>query len=186
MPLRAARRRRRRCGGWRVEGWSPAICAEVACDTNRDAASRSLTAALIGGVASVTSRQQLAPTPGSLPVIRLGVIGVPRNANSHLLAHPMGQVAGATRNRTPPLACPSEPGRRVKRFPALRLARNGPTSRENYRVIPAVEKGDSCPGGDSRIGLRRILSARERDSQGVTPQWAGRSRSPVLTFRRQS
>src|SRR5271156_1149395 len=61
-------------------------------------------------VVALTIRQRLAPTPGSLLVIRLGVIGGPRNADSHSLANPVGQVAGATTNRTPPLACSPEPG----------------------------------------------------------------------------
>jgi hypothetical protein len=77
----------------------------------------------------VTIRQQLAPTPDPLPVIRLGVIGGPSDAHPHSLANPVGQVAGASNDRTPPLACPPEPGG-ARALPALRLAHAGGPVRE--------------------------------------------------------
>ena len=84
---------------------------------------------LIGRAPPVTICQQLTPTPGSLSVIRLGVIGGPSDADTHSLENPVGQVAGATCIRTPPLACPPEPGG-ARALPALRLAQVGTATRE--------------------------------------------------------
>src|ERR1700734_2546047 len=59
-----------------------------------------------GDAVPVTMRQDLTARQIAFPAIWLGTIGGPKNANSHSLAHPVGQVAGASHNRTPPLACP--------------------------------------------------------------------------------
>ena len=59
------------------------------------------------GRTTLTICQELAATPGALPVIKLGAIGGPKDANSHSVANPVGEVAGATTHRTPPLAYPT-------------------------------------------------------------------------------
>ncbi len=83
----------------------------------------------------VTMRQDLTPTHAAFPAIWLGAIGGPKNADSHSLAHPVGQVAGATNDRTPPVACSPEPGG-ARALPALRLTHFGTTAREPNHAAP--------------------------------------------------
>jgi hypothetical protein len=126
---------------------------------------------LIGRAPPVAIHQLLAPTPGSLPVIRLGVIGAPSDANPHSLANPV--VAGATCIRTPPLACPPEPGG-ARALPALRLAQVGTATRERKcrrRNCRHVCAGASWVHHTILFRIARYASARPNDGGSAFRGW---------------
>ena len=86
----------------------------------------------------LTNRQGLPANPGWLPAIRLGDIGGPKDANSHSMANPVGQVAGATDTRTPPVACPNRMGGVAKAASPSGYHTTVPL-REHYLAAPSTQ-----------------------------------------------